>query len=119
VANSKGEVEVEVGVPTAGALVVPKGTETWYKGEAGLLLPALGRALNVLCKLERGVVCTSPPPSLGVSSNSASSEMSHTLGAPENEYESSCVLNGLRVLLGDRRGEDGRARGRGEGDRER
>lgn len=120
VADSKGEEEVDVGVLTAGALVaVPKGTETWYRGEAGRLRPTLGNALKVLCRLESGVVCTSPPPAFGVSSSSASSEMSHTLGAPKCAYESSCVRKGLRVRLGERSGEEGRARGSGEGERER
>jgi hypothetical protein len=52
------------------------------------------------------------PPAMGVSCNSASSEMSHTLGAPDCAYDSS--RKGLRVRLGERSGEDGRARGTGE-----
>ena len=58
------------------------------------------------------------PPDLGVSSSSASSEMSHTLGAPVWEYESSYKagwLRGLRVRLGERSGDEGRPR-TGEGD---
>ena len=117
---SNGEDEVEVGVVTAGALVaVPNGTETWYKGEAGRLRPALGRALKVLCRFARGGAGTDPIPALGVNSSSASSEMSHTLGAPECTYESSCSRNGLRVRLGERRGDEGRASGSGEGESER
>lgn len=54
---------------------------------------------------------------LGVSSSSASSDMSHTLGAPEWLYESSTVRKGLRVRLGERSGEAGAARGRDEGER--
>ena len=125
VAESRGDEEVEVGVLTAGALVaVPKGTETWYSGEAGRLLPALGSEFEALCGLARGDgwmggVWVDPFPAFGVSSNSASSEMSHTLGAPECAYESSCPRNGLRVRLGERSGEDGRARGVGEGERAR
>ena len=120
VAESIGEEEVEVGVLTVGALVaVPKGTETWYKGEAGRLRPTLGSALSVLCRLTRGVVWTSPTPAFGVNSSSASSEMSHTLGAPECTKDSSCVRKGLRARLGERSGEDGRASGSGEGESER
>lgn len=59
------------------------------------------------------------PPALGVSSSSASSEMSHTLGAPECAYDSSATRNGLRVRFGERSGEEGRAMGVGEGERAR
>lgn len=66
-------------------------------------------------------------PTRGVSSSSASSEMSHTLGAPSKEpieagrlpepYRSGCDRGssalGLRLSFGDRRGEAGRAKGIG------
>lgn len=58
---------------------------------------------------------------LGVSSSSASSEMSHTLGAPEWAYESSWSADwprGLRVRLGERSGDEGLP-GTGEGVRAR
>lgn len=94
-AERRGEEEVEVGVVTAGALVVPKGPETWWRGEAGRRLP--------LRRVERGVGRTEVVwmgAGLGVNSSSASSEMSHTLGAPEWAYESSW-RKGLRVRLGE------------------
>lgn len=71
----------------------------------------------------------------GVSSNSASSDMSQTLGAPSKELIEagripepyrSCdavirgrvsIARGLRVRLGDRSGEGGQARGIEEGER--
>jgi hypothetical protein len=123
-AESKGEEEVEVGVLTAGALVVPKEADTWCNGEAGRLLPDLDRELVPLCKLAsgegwNGVVWIVPLPALGVSSSSASSEMSHTLGAPEWIYDSSARRKGLRVRFGERSGEEGLPRGIGEGERER
>lgn len=57
----------------------------------------------------------------GLSSSSASSEMSQTLGAPEWAYESSCSVDwprGLLVRLGERSGDDGRP-GPMEGERAR
>jgi hypothetical protein len=73
-----------------------------------------------------------PVPARGVSSSSASSDMSHTLGEPSNEPSEAGRMpelygptvndrgsspRGLRVRLGERRGEDGRASGSGEGER--
>ena len=124
-AERSGEDFSEVGVPTAGALVgAPNGRETWCSGDAGRLLPTLGRPFGVLYRLARGEDWNwggsgTPPTGLGVNSSSASSEMSHTLGAPEWMYESSGGRYGLRVRLGERRGEEGRARGMGEGESDR
>jgi hypothetical protein len=73
-----------------------------------------------------------PEDARGVSSSSASSEMSHTLGEPSNEPSEAGRMpelygpavrglvsraRGLRVRLGERRGEVGRASGSGEGER--
>jgi hypothetical protein len=73
-------------------------------------------------------------PARGVSSSSASSDISHTLGAPSNEpieagrmpepYRSCgpavcgriSSARGLRVRFGDRNGDAGRASGIGEGE---
>lgn len=72
-------------------------------------------------------------PARGVSSSSASSDMSQTLGEPSKDPSEAGRMpelygpavsglgskpRGLRVRLGDRRGEDGRASGSGEGERE-
>jgi hypothetical protein len=122
VAENEGEDAVEVGVLTDGALVgVPKGTETWCRGDAGRLLLEPDKDLELLYMPDsgegwKGVMWGVPPAAFGVSSSSASSEMSHTLGAPECAYDSSVILNGLRVRFGDRSGEDGRFMGVGEGD---
>lgn len=72
-------------------------------------------------------------PARGVSSNSASSEMSHTLGEPSNEPSEAGRMpelrgpavkglgsgpRGLRVRCGERMGEEGLASGCGVGERE-
>jgi hypothetical protein len=125
----RGEDAAEVGVLTVGVVVrgMPKeGTETWWRGDAGR------RRLDsdpVLLYRPDTVV-----PARGVSSNSASSEMSHMLGATSNEpieagrmpepYRSWGIAvcgrvsnaRGLRVRFGDRRGDAGRASGIGEGE---
>ena len=83
----------------------------------------------LLYKLDKAV------PARGVRSSSASSEMSHTLGAPSNEpaeagrmpepYRSwglagsgrSSMPRGLRARLGDRSGDEERPKGMGEGEK--
>ncbi len=115
-AESRGDKEPEVGVRTRGAPTEDP-NETWWSGEAGRLL--LDSEPVLLYRLESGEGCNAP--GLGVSSSSASSEISHTLGAPLCAYESSWRndwLRGLRVRLGERSGDDGRA-GTGEGDKAR
>jgi hypothetical protein len=114
VAESIGEDGSDVGVRAAGALTVPKAT--WYSGEAGLRL--LERELLLLYRPDSAEGCRGPD--LGVSSNSASSEMSHTLGVPAWVYSSYKVgwLRGLRVRLGERSGDEARP-GTGDGDKAR
>ncbi len=123
----RGEDVPEVGVLTVGLLVgdtPSSGADMWWSGEAGRR--RLEREPVLLYKLDSEV------PSRGVSSNSASSEISHTLGAPSKEPADagrmpepyrSCGLpgtercsrpRGLRVRLGERRGEDERPWGTGE-----
>jgi hypothetical protein len=120
-----GEEEPEVGVLADGVLVggAPKGTKTWCRGEAGRR--RRDREPVLLYRL------AAPVAARGVSSSSASSEMSHTLGEPSNEPSEAGRMpelygpavrglvssaRGLRVRLGDRSGEDGRASGSGEGE---
>jgi hypothetical protein len=119
VEESRGE---EAGAEV-GAVAAPNGTETWCKGEAGRLLPALDNE-ELLYRVPRGegwngVVRGTPLLARGVRSSSASSEMSHTLGAPECAYDSSATRKGLLVRFGERRGDEGRAMGTGEGERAR
>lgn len=117
-----------MGVLTEGVLVggAPKGTVTWYSGEAGRRRRESEPVL--LWRLDTVV------PTRGVSSSSASSDMSHTLGTPSKEpmeagripepYRSivptecgrGSSARGLRVRLGERRGEAGRASGIGAGE---
>jgi hypothetical protein len=84
VADSNGEGEPDVGVRTGGAMGAPPNA-TWWSGDAGLL--RRDREPVLLYKLEMGEGWMVP--ACGVSSSSASSDMSHTLGAPECVYESS------------------------------
>jgi len=120
---SRGEEAAEVGVLTVGVLVggAPNGVRTWWRGEAGRR-----RRDSEPVLLYRPAT---PPTALGVSSNSASSEMSHTLGEPSKEpseagrmpepmrsWEAAARSRGLRVRLGDRSGDEGRLSGSGEGD---
>lgn len=78
----------------AGAGVLPNGT-TWCRGEAGRRRPARLSGVTLLCRLLRGADVVGVR---GVKSSSASSEISHTRGAPEK-----------------RSGDDGRAMGVGDG----
>jgi hypothetical protein len=76
----RGDDVLDVGVPMAGELVggAPKGMEDmWCRGEAGRR--RLERDPVLLYRL------ATPLPARGVSSSSASSEISHTLGEPSNE----------------------------------
>jgi hypothetical protein len=117
-----------VGVLTLGVLVGgrPKGRETWCRGDAGRRRRERDPVL--LCRLGM------PRPARGVSSSSASSEMSHTLGEPSKEPSEAGRMpdpyrswgpagrdlgsspRGLRVRLGERSGDEGRANGEGEGE---
>ena len=114
-ADSIGEEGSDVGVRTAGELTVPNAT--WWRGEAGRRLREMEPV--PLYKPDSGEGWRGP--GLGVSSSSASSEMSHTLGVPAWAYVSSYKagwLRGLRVRLGDRSGDEDRP-GTGDGDKAR
>lgn len=73
VANRSGEVCAELG-----ALVKPNALVNWESGDAGRRL--LRGSVLPCVTVSTGEPCC---PGRGVSSSSASSEMSHTLGAPE------------------------------------
>jgi hypothetical protein len=125
---SIGDEVADVGVLTEGVLVggAPKGMATWWRGDAGRL--RLDKEPVLLYRLDMPLLAR------GVSSSSASSAMSQTLGAPSKEptdagripepYRScrpdvarrGSTVRGLRGL-GERRGEEGRSRGMGEGER--
>jgi hypothetical protein len=79
VGASSGDEAPDVGVLVVGVLVggAPNGIETWWRGDAGRRRRA--REPVLLYKLE------TPVPARGVSSNSASSEMSQTLGEPSKD----------------------------------
>jgi len=123
---SRGEEAPEVGVLTVGVLVggTPKGMVTWCRGDAGRR--RRDREPVLLYRL------ATPGPARGVSSSSASSDMSHTLGEPSKEPSEAGRMpepyrswgpavrglgsspRGLRVRLGERSGEEGRAVGEGD-----
>lgn len=79
VGANRGDEAPDVGVLVEGVLVggAPKGMETWWRGDAGRR--RRDSEPELLYKLE------TPVPARGVSSSSASSEMSHTLGEPSKE----------------------------------
>lgn len=78
---SSGDEAPDVGVLTVGVLVggTPKGRLTWCRGDAGRR--RRDSDPDVLYRLRLGMVT----PTRGVSSSSASSDMSHTLGEPSKE----------------------------------
>lgn len=124
-----GDEVAEVGVLTEDVREAPKGTDTWYSGEAGRR--RRDREPVLLYRLDTPLLAR------GVSSSSASSLISHTLGAPSKEpidagrmpepYRScgpavigrgsGSSARGLRVRFGDRNGDRGRASGSGDGDK--